>query len=122
MPHAYGRPTHGKQHLLIFDWDDTLFPRSELRRCGIQRQVDVPHHTSVNLRKLEDKAIQVLRVAHSIGDVLVISNATCQWLRYSAEQFYPRVVQYMNSVKDMQVISARDRVGNHAEIHMWKVL
>ncbi|CBZ50108.1 hypothetical protein NCLIV_005840 [Neospora caninum Liverpool] len=100
--------------LLIFDWDDTLFPSSWLRCAGIDPLnplqfgtfSELPSHVQEALTVCEDRVLQVLEAAHELGMVMVVSNAHTRWLRLSLEKLMPRVGVLMRQ-REVAVVSAR---------------
>merc|ERR1719253_621808 len=73
--------------LIIFDWDDTLFPTTELEVSGL---MDNPHLAPwEELAELQAAAIRVLRSARSIGTTLIVTNSDHGWVHETAAKFFP---------------------------------
>ncbi|CEM13900.1 unnamed protein product [Vitrella brassicaformis CCMP3155] len=120
-------PTDHPPYLLIWDWDDTIFPRSGLRRLQIDRLSQLHEQLLAELRRLEQRAIRVLEVASRFGSLVVVSNATRHWLDTSLGEFMP-VLQGWLRERGVRRISAREDSGNLAaagqclanDIAQWK--
>ncbi|PFH35369.1 hypothetical protein BESB_062560 [Besnoitia besnoiti] len=115
--------------LFIFDWDDTLFPSTWLRCAGVdplnplqlRTLDDLPRHVQDALTVCEEMVLQVLEAAHSLGMVMVVSNAHTRWLRLSLDKLMPRVGALMRQ-REVAVMSARcvcEAVGC-ADAVLWK--
>lgn len=86
--------------LVVFDWDDTLFPTSWCHRC-------FPHRSEY--REIGKACVELLRAARQLGDVLIVTLATEEWLRecidlvgdeeFSAEVAKVRIV-YARNIQD----------------------
>ena len=108
--------------------DDTIFPRSGLRRLQIDRLSQLQEQLLAELRRLEQRAIRVLEVASRFGSLVVVSNATRHWLDTSLGEFMP-VLQGWLRERGVRRISAREDSGNLAaagqclanDIAQWKV-
>mmetsp|Transcript_62304 Transcript_62304/g.196749 ORF Transcript_62304/g.196749 Transcript_62304/m.196749 type:complete len:326 (+) Transcript_62304:68-1045(+) len=102
-----------EETLIIFDWDDTLFPTTWLRQQGL-----APGHgpapSEEQRAQLEDLAIsatQALSVARALGRVVVVTNAGAGWVELSCRAFLPELARAMEGV---EVISARSAYESDA--------
>ncbi len=70
----------------FFDWDDTCFPSTFLANKGFR--LDTPSEklgTLVEpLRQFENSVAQVLNLALSVGEVVIVTNAERGWVELSA--------------------------------------
>jgi len=91
--------------LLIFDWDDTLFPTSFIARQGLK--VDGPP-PPVQLRAILDEFAEYVRdtllEAQQYGTVLIVTNAETGWIDLTVRKFLPSVAR---EVLGLRQISAR---------------
>jgi len=91
--------------VIVFDWDDTLLSSSFLSGKGYR--LDSPAikpDVDAQLRELEVVVANVLTMALSYGEVVVITNAETGWVELSAQKFIPAVLPLLSRVK---VVSAR---------------
>lgn len=107
--------------LLIFDWDDTVFPTSWLQREGIhvdgtgcrsQRQ-------KAQFRKVARSATALLEAAKRLGKVIVVTNAEAGWIEQCCTHLLPELAPAIEGVK---LVSARSEFigSNQAEPSEWK--
>jgi hypothetical protein len=89
-----------RKTLIVFDWDDTLFPSTWLRSewkplCKLWFKTPLKQD-DVKRRKLMKKvgalAYKVLEKAKTLGEVVMITNAQRPWLTRSADLFMSDVV------------------------------
>ena len=91
--------------LIIFDWDDTILPTSFLTPRGIfDDKNELNPKDQARIYKLEETVKNLLSVAVKNGDIYIITNAGEGWVQFSANKYYPSVVEILNKIK---VISAR---------------
>lgn len=111
--------------LIIFDYDDTLFPSSfitEQDLCNTPiHSPDFYHHKSA-FEEVESAAIFMLSTAISIGDlVVIVTNGKLDWIRYSMNMFYRNFNEFVRK-NGTPIISAQDifhlKTPNPA---MWKI-
>lgn len=97
--------------LLVFDWDDCLFPTTILRRWHRERQrPDLP---LTDLRTLpgllteaqktlwdqaEAAAVKVVQQAQRLGRVLVITNSQQGWVKLSCQSAFPQLWTVLQNV------------------------
>lgn len=93
------------QTIVIFDWDDTLFPTSFLTRFGFEKvQKDSKIQKSLNI--IDKYATKLLQKAARVGKACIITNATKNWVETSSEVYLP--MTYETIIKNrISVISAR---------------
>ena len=112
-----------KQHnsIIIFDWDDTLFPTSFLTPGGIfNEDIKLSEVDKNKLLILEQCTFTLLNEAIKKGNVYIITNAGKGWVEYSANKFYPSIKNFLSEIK---IISAR---GEYEKMYpgnsrQWKI-
>ena len=107
--------------LIIFDWDDTLLPTSFLSPKGIYDDtVKLSQRDKDKLSKLETHVLKILQLAIEKGNVYIITNAGPGWVEFSAEKYYPSVVELL---KKITIISARGEYESKYpnDSRMWKI-
>lgn len=79
--------------LIVLDYDDTLFPTTELRRLGYTTTVteDLPDEEVAEIREIEDQAIRLVELCSQYGSVILLTNAEGRWLRLSTSSYMPRL-------------------------------
>jgi len=91
--------------LLIFDWDDTLFPTSWLQEQGLLIDgVSVSAEQKVQLELVAERARLTLQMALEIGKVVIVTNASHGWIEMSSTKFTPSLVSLLKTV---DMVSAR---------------
>jgi len=90
--------------VIIFDWDDTLFPTSYMRRhTGSCRTIEAMHfHIGV--------VEELLRLAGRLGQVLIVTMASETWVSQCAEKHMPGCQDLFEEV-GAQVVTARSGVS-----------
>jgi len=101
LPKAQRPPSH--QTLIIFDWDDTLVCSSYLNQMDGMR---APAAVEQQLNACERGSAQLLRLAQSLGQTLIITNAQEGWVETSAEMWCPSLLPLLQKIR---VVSARSR-------------
>lgn len=98
-------PSKG-QSLIIFDWDDTLFPSTMFVNLGYFDFDVVPEQILHVSHVIAQSIVRLLLIAKSYGHVIIITNAAENWVYECCSRFMPG---FPNLLKDIDVISARDR-------------
>ena len=91
------------QNLVIFDWDDTLFPTSHLNPLGEKEDVFEKH--GAQMKEMEDTAVELVGKCLRQSKVAIITNARKGWVELSSSQFMPRLHTLI--MKYVKIISAR---------------
>ena len=88
------RAADGGKHetVIVFDWDDTILPTSWLERLhavtsGRQEQPKAQRLMAT----LCDVASETLKLAETLGEVIIITNSAPGWVVQSCEQFMPQL-------------------------------
>jgi len=89
--------------ILFFDWDDTLFPSNWLQQSdGFFRPLSETN--SELFKKLGERLEAVLKLAMSLGKVVIVTNSSEPWISISVRTFMP----YLSPlIKEIKVIYAR---------------
>ena len=103
-----------KSTLIIYDWDDTLFPTTEITQHK-------NNESKRNLNELDNHIVKLLSKSLHLGYPIIITNATRSWVKDSANKYYPKTYSYMIK-NNIPVISAREFANsNNVDDHMqWK--
>ena len=100
-------------NVLIFDWDDTIFPSSWLFSMqDYELAVD-------KIRRLENSAIELFKTVTKLGlNVMIITNADLNWVYQSCINYMPKLYPF---IQDLTIVSARDRQSQfHTDSGLWK--
>lgn len=106
-----------EQTIIIFDWDDTLFPstyvrhdlhlslRKHLKDQAIPRDLkqEVAHYLSKCAASVE----QLVRLAEMCGKVVLVTLAREPWVTDSCRYFYPRIGQLLDQMK-LKIVYAQE--------------
>ena len=107
--------------LIIFDWDDTLLPTHFLAPTGIfDDNMTLSDKDAAKVKKLEESVLKLLNLAVESGDVFIITNAGAGWVEFSAEKFYPSLLEILKKIK---IISARGEYEDKfpGDSRRWKI-
>jgi len=113
------------QAMIVFDWDDTLFPTTQIidvlkldwrTPLGQQR---VKKEIVKKLANCEQGAIEVIERATQIGHVVVVTLAARGWVEQACRLFYPKVGQLLQKL-GIKIVNAqekeqRDAVGDPSQ-------
>jgi hypothetical protein len=107
--------------LIIYDWDDTLFPTSWLKDNGINiDNNDDIYKYKLYFQEIDNIIYSLLLLSIKYGKVLIITNAQKIWVKKSAEICLPK--SYEIIIKYINVISANEVYSNiDSDIRNWKV-
>lgn len=94
--------------LIIFDWDDTLFPTSFLARNGYFSEniflAKKEEKILKKIEKLEQSVLDLINLSLSKGEVYIITNASIGWVEFTSYHLYPNLWKILDKIK---IISAR---------------
>jgi hypothetical protein len=93
--------------IIIFDWDDTLFPSTYLVKKGYIKniyQVTSNFEELEKFKQLENKLYLMLEKSLSLGDVYIITNSDKGWVELSSNVFLPKIITLLSKIK---IISAK---------------
>lgn len=120
--------------LVIFDWDDTLLPTTDLALKGCLKipkaslcsSGDREHSLrdlvqSEQLAACSRAAVQALQCARHLGNRLIVTNSDHGWVHDTAAKFLPSLAA---ELKDIPVISARSifEPQGISDAKQWKIL
>ena len=108
--------------IIIFDWDDTLFPTSSLIKNGIYTDnIILTEKEKEKIANLEELVLKVLTLSIEKGDTFIITNAGKGWVEFSSMKYYPKIKKVLEKIK---IISARENYENKYpnNSQMWKML
>jgi hypothetical protein len=111
--------------LIIFDWDDTLFPTSFLARNKYFSDKNIfstkkDEKVLKKIEKLEQSVIDLINISLTKGEVYIITNAVIGWVEFTSKQFYSNFYKILDKIK---IISARGEWENifPNNIQEWKI-
>lgn len=102
---CYLKKQPARDTLIIFDYDDTLFPTTWLLKQGLLENDFRPNYVQrALLQSLERHAVKTLLTAMQYGKVLIITNAKQGWVERTCAAFMPEVASI---IQEIEIISAR---------------
>jgi len=119
------------QTVIVYDWDDTLFPTSFLfdslrldlavplaqqRRLGARAK-----EVQRKLAKCENLAAKILQESYVAGQVVVVTLAVKGWVEQACRCFYPKVGELLRQLK-IRVVSARQEQTSNGKLNVSKGL
>ena len=86
--------------LVVLDFDDTLFPTTELRRLGYATTVqeELPDHVMAEVTRIETQALRLVEKCSQFGQVVLLTNAEGRWLKLATSSYMPRLEQALERV------------------------
>jgi len=107
-----------EQTIIIFDWDDTLFPTTWVRhekglhwRFPLDKQTNFSQEERTTIRKqllsLENYVQRVLKLALTLGHVVVVTLARHPWVHLSCDNFFPEIGEFLRQ-HNINVVYAQD--------------
>ena len=91
--------------VIIFDWDDTLFPTSFLANLGLHIEgPDAPPEIQTKLDFFSECMIATVNQAREYGRVVIVTNAETGWVELTAAKFLPLVA---TEICKLPILSAR---------------
>ncbi|GFE55471.1 hypothetical protein BaOVIS_028750 [Babesia ovis] len=99
--------------LVIFDYDDTILPTYSLacsQRSSVGHLLD-PATIAEELERLTESVLANLTRVLRVSRLVVVTNASYEWLMQSCERYLPRVSAFF-AENNIRIISARDRLEN----------
>ena len=99
----------GYKSVVIFDWDDTLYPTSATYKMQMTHQ---------NLNTLDNLISELFMQCLKTSIVIIITNATKTWIEHTLNGL-PKTKQISKYIK---IISARDDwIAQTNNIFLWKI-
>lgn len=94
--------------VIIFDWDDTLFPTSFLREHNKGRSLSFRKHFREELTAHAKLVEETLRVACGIAKVAIVTLAKPGWVTHLADEYLPNLhIKELLAELDVEVFYAR---------------
>jgi len=91
--------------LIIFDWDDTLFPTSWIQEQGLLADgATISTQQEAQLDMVADQVRSTLNIALKLGKVVIVTNAEQGWIEASCTRFTPSLASLL---KTIDMVSAR---------------
>ncbi|KAL8274851.1 hypothetical protein Esti_001203 [Eimeria stiedai] len=114
-------PASPESTLIIIDYDDTLLPTNWVavkHRVGLGDPV--PAALQRELQQLTSCIHETISLCLSVGKVVLVTNASLEWVSRSGEKYIPGVWQQLLQ-QQIEIVSARDRL-QHLGIpqRLWK--
>ncbi|CXI15894.1 HAD domain ookinete protein [Plasmodium berghei] len=98
--------------LIVFDYDDTILPTSWITVKMKLGLFDViPKHIRQLFNKLSNVVINTLRLCLTQGKLVIVTNASLEWLINSAKNYIPLVWSFIVH-NNIRIVSARDTLVN----------
>ncbi|CRG95955.1 HAD domain ookinete protein, putative [Plasmodium gallinaceum] len=108
---VYSQPFIYKK-LIVFDYDDTILPTSWITiKMKLTLYDIIPVHLKQLFNKLSNVVINTLSLCLTQGKLVIVTNASLEWLINSAKKFIPEVWSFITQ-NNIRIISARDRLIN----------
>lgn len=105
--------------LIIFDWDDTLYPTSWITKNGIDLTDPKSRYKHMGyFDKLDKYLSHLIKNANKLGQTIIITNAMPEWIELSLTVL-PRLAKL---IIDIKIISARKNYQHMSDMANWKVL
>lgn len=97
------------QCIIIFDWDDTLFPTTYVRddlELNWKKQMKdqlldsrEKAEITANLERCSNNVLELVRLASKFGKVVLVTLARSPWVLESCNNFYPAVGRLIKELK-----------------------
>jgi len=102
--------------LIIFDWDDTLFPTSEFGSEEREYWAQASEETrSQTFGPVMEACLKILTEASELGVVKIVSQASGYWVSQSCRLFMAELVPHLTNL-GIEVISARDEYAEDPSV------
>jgi len=100
------RPFTLEETVMIFDWDDTILPSAWVQSQGLRLDEDskVNDNQRMQLTEVANAVMETLRIAKTMGTVVLVTNAERGWIELSCQKFLPTLYPVLENVK---LLSAR---------------
>jgi len=96
-----------KKYLFLFDWDDTLYPRTFLSKNGYYpSKKEIPINVLNKLKLLEGIILDMFQNISLFGNVVIISNSDRDWINITCKLFMPSLFVFIR--KNVLYLSAKN--------------
>jgi len=92
--------------IIIFDWDDTLFPTTRYSPLGLINDKILTESEKVLFLELENTVCKLISIATSKADTYIITNANKSWIYFSSKKYYYNKAERI--LEKVNIISARN--------------
>jgi len=95
-------------HVIIFDYDDTIFPNTYINNLGLSLSSDLsslPQSFFDDMEHLAEILTETIEQASKLGDLYLVTNGKEGWIELSCSKFIPSLSSVLKKFK--RVISAR---------------
>jgi len=101
-------PTIEKKTKIFFDFDDTLYPSSWVKKVNIQsfENFNIPEY-KIKLDEFTSKMVKLVKFAKTLGEVIIITNAQMIWIDKVINHFL--TPDDRDVFSNISIISAQDR-------------
>ena len=77
-----------KTHLFLFNWDDTLFPRTVIyNNQKLPNQNTLPVSILLKINMIEEIVLDMFNKINSFGTIVIISNSDKKWIMTTAKLY-----------------------------------
>lgn len=101
------------ESIIIFDWDDTLFPSSYIQENNIKLD------NMNDFIYLDELIESILIHIHKFGKIIIITNGSLKWILFCLN-ILPKTKNFIKN--HVVIISARDRYSHSYDVDYWKRL
>lgn len=115
--------TDKSQTAIIFDWDDTLFPTTYIRHdLGLDLHkplkdqnlpLSLKQEVAANLQKCATNAANLLRLACTMGKVILVTLASPPWVTDACKLFYPSIGSLLTTLGITAIYAQEDNPVDH---------
>lgn len=108
------------KRIIIFDWDDTLFPSTYLSINNIVSKECINNFERDYIEILSKDVVSLLEKLLEKYPVYILTNAEYSWIRHCIDRWYNPLSTIIDKIS---VVSARDNYKNkHESSSHWKYL
>jgi len=108
------------ESLLIFDWDDTLFPTTWMQQQGLLKEGALPNEEQwAYLHRMAECAIKTLRMSIQIGHTVIVTNAGQGWIELCCAAFFESVAPLLGEVRIVSARSDYEQLSQDPTV--WKI-
>lgn len=104
--------------LVIFDWDDTLFPTTwaTQKMLNLTNTILSPN-TILMFHKLDTLLYELLTKIMKHGRIIIVTNAASKWI-IASSRVLPNTQKLLRH--NLLIVSAREAYGDQCDIDEWK--
>jgi hypothetical protein len=97
--------------LIIFDWDDTLFPTTWLESARVNIALEKPPpQLEERMKRYHDAVVQLLEAATSLATVAIVTLARPMWVSQCCAAALPEAIPELITQRGVRVVYARNFV------------